>query len=108
MLDRLERPQRLTLLKFVCSFAWADLEIRDEERAFVSRLVDRLGLGEDEAAQVQRWLASPPVEDTVDPSQVPREHREIFLETIKGVIRADGEISEEERDHFAIFDELLA
>ena len=50
MLDELDGPQRLNLLKFVCSFAWADLEIRPSERRFVSGLVGRLGR--------QRQLAS--------------------------------------------------
>ena len=37
-LDRLKGRERLNLLKFVCSFAWADLEIRSEERRFIKRL----------------------------------------------------------------------
>ena len=108
MLDELDRPQRLNLLKFVCSFAWADLEIRPEERAFVSRLVERLELDPLESAQVQRWLEYPPREDAIDPLSIPRKHRETFLETIKGVIRVDGVIAEEERAHFELLEELLS
>ena len=38
MLEGLDARQRLQLIKFVCSFAWADLEVRPEERSFVARL----------------------------------------------------------------------
>ena len=85
MLDQLDRDQRMKLLRFVCSFAWADLEVRPSERAFVSRLVDRLGLSGREAREVRAWLDAPPDEDELDPHQIPVEHREIFIETVKGV-----------------------
>ena len=42
MLNELDRADRLQLMKFVCSFAWADLEIHRKERAFVRDLVQRL------------------------------------------------------------------
>ena len=53
MLDRLSSAERLRLMKFVCSFAWADLEVRPEERRFVARLIDRLGLTPAEEIRVQ-------------------------------------------------------
>jgi uncharacterized tellurite resistance protein B-like protein len=49
MLDQLDREDRLRLMRFVCSFAWADLEVQPEERAFVRRLIARLDLAEDRA-----------------------------------------------------------
>ena len=58
MLGQLDRAERLRLMKFVCSFAWADLEIRPEERAFVARLVRRLELDPDERRRVESWLES--------------------------------------------------
>lgn len=107
MTDSLEPRERLQLLKFVCSFAWADLEVRPEERAFVARMVERLALGADERAQVRRWLERPPSPDSVDPMTVPREHRETFLEAIEGVIASDGEIAPEERESLALLRDLF-
>ena len=107
MLDELNSVQRMNLLRFVCSFAWADLEIRPAERAFVSRLVDRLGLSEDEALRVRGWLESPPPEEELDPHLIPVAHRAIFIETVKGVIRVDGEIAPEEFENFELLSELL-
>ena len=52
-LDQLKGRERLNLLKFVCSFAWADLEIRSEERRFIKRLVERLELDPDEALVIE-------------------------------------------------------
>ena len=94
-------------MKFVCSFAWADLEIRPEERSFVARLISRLDLDPSEALQVAAWLDLPPEPEGVDPTRVPLEHRELFLESVEGVIHADGEISPEERENLTLFRHLL-
>jgi hypothetical protein len=93
VLEEIDTAQRLNLLRFVCSFAWADLEIRPAERAFVSRLVDRLGLEGSEAAQVNAWLESPPLEEELDPHLI--------------LIRVDGEIAPEESENLELLSELL-
>ena len=107
MLDQLDRRDRLRLVEFVCSFAWADLEIRPEERVFISRLIRRLELDEEENLQVQQWLDRPPGIDGLDPTSIPAAHRVIFVEAIEGLIGADGEISDEERESFDVFKQLL-
>ena len=107
MLEQLRRRERLRLMKFVCSFAWADLEIRPEERKFVARLIRRLELNDDDRRQVETWLDVPPDPDAVDPTLVPTEHRQIFLEAIKGVILADGEVTPEEHENLVLFEKLL-
>jgi len=108
MLEELDRRDRLRLVEFVCSFAWADLEIKPEERVFISRLIRSLDLDEDEDLKVQQWLDRPPRIDDLDPTSIPHAHRRIFVEAIEGLISADGEISDEERDSFEIFKQLLA
>ena len=97
----------MRLLQFVCSFAWADLEVRPEERRFVAKLVDQLELDDSERALVQGWLETPPSPDDIDPTAVPNAHRKLFLEAIEGVIIADGVIAEEERINLALFRDLL-
>jgi len=107
MLDDLDRRDRLRLVEFVCSFAWADLKIKPEERVFISRLIRRLELDEDEHLRVQQWLDRPPGIDDLDPTSIPAAHRRLFVEAIEGLISADGQISDEERDSFEIFQQLL-
>ena len=107
MLDRLNQRERMRLMKFVCSFAWADLEIRPEERGFVKNLIERLTLDDDERVKVAGWLEVPPDIELIDPTLVPHEHRRIFLGEIQGVIESDGEIAPEERENFRIFEALL-
>jgi uncharacterized tellurite resistance protein B-like protein len=107
MLDRLNQRERMRLMKFVCSFAWADLEIRPEERDFVKNLIERLTLDDDERGKVAGWLEVPPDIESIDPTLVPHEHRRIFLGEIQGVIESDGEIAPEERENFRIFEALL-
>jgi len=103
----LNRHDRMLLLRFVCSFAWADLEVRPTERAFVSRLSDRLALDEDERRQVEAWLAQPPPPESVNPALVPKKHRMRFIRAIESVISIDGEISSFEKDQLLSFAQLL-
>lgn len=107
MLEALERRDRLRLVEFVCSFAWADFEIQPEERTFIARLIRRLDLTEEEDHQVQRWLDRPPSFDRLDPTSIPPEHRRLFVQEIEGLIHSDGEIADEERETFEIFQALL-
>ncbi len=108
MLKQLNRDERLRLMQFICSFAWADLQIRPEERAFVARMIGRLKLEEEEQRQVQAWLEMPPSPEGVDPTQIPMEHRKLFVETIAALITADGEISPEEAENLSLFMQLVS
>jgi hypothetical protein len=103
-----KRADRLRLMKFLCSFAWADLEVRDAERVFVKRVVQRLGLNDEDEVKIQGWLSVPPDPESVDPMQIPRAHRKIFLDSIEGVIVSDGVITPEERESFDVLKTLLA
>ena len=91
-LKDLTREERLKLMGFVCSFAWADLEIQDDERSMVRKLVKQLELDEEEAAQVEAWLVLPPRADDVDPNDIPTEHRQLFLNVAMDMVRADGHV----------------
>lgn len=106
-LDTLPIDDRMTLLRFVCSFAWADLEIADTERTFVADLMQRLDLPDDERVQALEWLKIPPRPEDVDPTQVPREHRQLFLRVVLEMVQADGKIDAEEIESYALFEQLL-
>ena len=108
MMRSLAREERLRLLKFVCAVAWADLEVHSAERAFARRMVTRLGLGPDEIAQVEAWLQVPPRIDDVDPSEIPLEHRKLFLDTLRELVLADGSIDEQEQASLALLEDLFA
>jgi len=100
MFDALSREERLLLLRFVCAFAWTDLEVTPRERAFVERLVKRLRLEGDDAEEVAGYLHVAPAPGSVSPSAIPVEHRRAFVESIRGVIYADGRVDPEEREQF--------
>jgi len=107
MLDKLSRPDRMRLMRFVCSFAWADLEIQAEERSFVKKLVRKLKLTADEKQQVDAWLAVPPSPEEVDPTDVPKAHRQLFLDTMRDIVTIDGLVDPEEDESFALLEQLL-
>jgi uncharacterized membrane protein YebE (DUF533 family) len=87
-------------LRFLCAFAWTDLTVTSKERRFVERLVERMGLEGDDAGDVQEWLHVAPAPGSVDPKQVPAEHRRIFIEAVRAMIYADGNVDDEEREQF--------
>ena len=94
-------------MRFVCSFAWADLEITDRERDFIIKMVDSLDLDEDEREEVAQWLEVPPRADDLDPEDIPREHRQLFLDAARAMILSDGEIEDVEAENLVILDQLL-
>jgi uncharacterized membrane protein YebE (DUF533 family) len=107
MLAKLSKSERLLLLKFVCAFAWADLEVKDSERALVKRLIHKLGLDADEAKQVEQWLKKPPKPEEIDPNKVPRAHKKLFLDSARQMIAIDGEIDPAERENLELLEQLL-
>jgi uncharacterized tellurite resistance protein B-like protein len=104
--NALSRSERLQLLRFVTSFAWADLEVTPAERAFIHRLVSRLHLDPEESRQVEGWMKVPPPPDDIDPTTVPHEHRLLLLTVVREMMEADGEVSEEERETLALLEQL--
>ncbi len=67
-LSHLEHADRLRLMKFVCAFAWADLEIADQERSFITKMAKQLHLGGDDHKQVKAWMELPPKVEELDPN----------------------------------------
>jgi uncharacterized tellurite resistance protein B-like protein len=105
-LETLSRSERLQLLRFVTSFAWADLEVSPAERSFIHRLVSRLHLAPEEARQVEGWLKVPPPPDDIDPTTVPHEHRQLLISVVREMLEADGDVSDEERENLALLEQL--
>lgn len=106
-LNNLSNEEKLRLVKFVCAFAWADLQVDESERKFVRGLVSNMGLSEDELKKVEGWLDSPPVEDDLDPNEIPDDHRQLFLDAALEMVTADGVVDRMEVENYAIFELLM-
>jgi len=107
MFDQLNTEDRLRLIRFVCAFAWSDLEVRAAERDFVIRLVKAMEFGRDERQQVEGWLKHPPPPEEVDPMLIPIAHKKLFLTAAADLIRSDGEVDPREAEDLALLRELL-
>ncbi len=103
----LSRNDTLRLLRFVCSFAWTDFVVTQEERDLVNRIVAVSDLTAADKAAVQGWLKVPPSPEEVDPTEIPIRHRQVFLEAVRAVVVADKHVSAEERDSLRLFEELV-
>lgn len=106
-LKSMAREDRMLLLRFVCSFAWADMQVQPEERRTIGALVDRLELDDAERQQVAAWLEAPPDPESVDPQLVPREHRSAFVKAVETVITADGVVHPSEREQLLLLGQML-
>ena len=107
-LEKLSREDRMKLMRFVCAFAWADLKVADEERLFVSGLMQKMDLTDTESAEVASWMTHPPAPEDVDPMEIPTQHKEIFLSAVREMGKADGEIAKHEADTYVLLEQLLA
>jgi len=105
--DDLSPSARLQLMRFVCSFAWADLEIADSEKAFVLKMAERLQLTDEESGMVEGWLKIPPRPEDVDPNDIPDENRQIFLNTMLEIVGADGVVDQNELESLSLLERLL-
>lgn len=103
----LPKDARLKLMGFVCSFVWADLQVADDERNLVRRLMSQLNLDEDEMDQVEAWLQVPPRAEDVDPNDIPLEHKQIFLNAALQVVGADGVLDQAEMENLSLLEQLL-
>jgi uncharacterized tellurite resistance protein B-like protein len=96
----LSKADQLLLLEFLCAIAWVDSEVTPAERRYISRLMDHLELSQEERARVQEWLENEPAPNSVKPERIPREHRHVFINALREVMYADGEVNAWERERF--------
>lgn len=106
-LNDLGKDDRLRLMRFICSFAWADLEVQDAEKSFVHRMLAQMQLDDEEQVRVQEWLKIPPMPEEVDPTDIPAEHRQMFLSTVLQLVGADGVVDSKEMETLSLFEKLL-
>jgi hypothetical protein len=99
----LSPADRKQVLRFAASFLWADLEIVDAERRFLTELAEEL----DEPDEVARLLACPPEPEDVDPASVPPDVADVIRQTALRAIAADGNVEPEEMTMFELLDDLL-
>lgn len=106
-MKELQSEERLKLLRLVCTMAWADSEVQQHEKGFIAKLIFSMGTPASEIRQVKKWLEAPPPEDDLDPASIPKEHREMFLEACRGVMTADGTVTDGEKAALAKLEKQL-
>ena len=107
MLENLADDDKLRLLRFLCSFAWADLNVGVPERKLVVDLIRRFGLRAEDAAMAAGWLDHPPNEDDIDPTDIPREHRQLVLDAVLEMVGVDGRVDSMEAESYAVLEALM-
>ena len=107
MLDKLDRPTRLRLLRILAAAAWVDGEVQDAEREFFAGLIEKLPMADDERALALGYLDSPPHPAEADPTKISPDHRRALMDMIWRIVAADGVVADEEKDAVKDLEEIL-
>lgn len=102
----LSSTDRKQVLRFAASFLWADLEVADSERRFLTDLARELDVS-DACEELAGLLESPPSPEHVDPTHVPPEAADVVRQAALRAIAADGFVSKQEMTMFELLDDLL-
>jgi hypothetical protein len=106
-MEELLREEKLQVLRFICAFAWADLEIREEERALVNRFIEAIDLPKDCYQQVYSWLDHPPRPEEIDPYDIPTELRTAVLYAAEAMMVTDGDVDSRELELLQLLKSLF-
>lgn len=102
----LSDSDRRQVLRFAASFLWADLEVADTERSFLTDLAHELD-SRDADDDVAELLAHPPTPEDVDPASVPPALANLVRRSVLRAIAADGRVDSVEMTMFELLDDLL-
>ncbi|MBX3228030.1 MAG: hypothetical protein KIT84_27605 [Labilithrix sp.] len=94
---------RALALRIAASFLWADLEIAESERNFLTNLARELDVEED----VDALLACPPEPERIDPNEIGPHTAGLVRDVALRAIASDGHVHEEEMLMFDLLDDLL-
>jgi hypothetical protein len=101
---RLSPVDRLQVLRFAACFLWADLDVAEPERRFLTDLARELDI---EPAVAAELLARPPSADDVDPTGIGLDAANAIRHVALRAIAADGRVIDKEMKMFELLDDLL-
>jgi len=101
--DDLTEAERIELMRFMCSFAWADGEVQAGERVVLERVLNSLNLNPDDRAKAETWLSEAPDMTAFDFAAIPAKTRGVFVDHAFEVASADGGLAVEEMRHLKMF-----
>jgi hypothetical protein len=104
MITQLSSADRLKVLRFAACFVWADLDVAEPERRFLTDLARELDIEPRVAAEL---LAQPPCADDVDPTDVGIDTANAIRHVALRAIAADGRVIDKEMAMFELLDDLL-
>lgn len=100
----LSHADREKVLRFAASFVWADLEVAEEERRFLTTLARELEIDD---ARADSLLACPPIPEEIDPNELSARTADVVRQVALRAIASDGHVREEEMQMFELLDDLL-
>jgi hypothetical protein len=108
MIENCTSEEKLQIMRFICTFAWADLKVVQAERQFIMRFCDTLVLNDDERKEVESWLKHPQHPDDIDPFSLPKHLHEYVLSAAQAISIVDGEFDDKESELLEILQGILS
>ena len=87
---------RRTLIAMMCKIAWADGVVQDEERAYVERLIVRLGGQPVSQDELDTWLRDGVPEDAL--KDIPEQLKQMFFYEALRLAESDGDLDPSEQE----------
>jgi uncharacterized membrane protein YebE (DUF533 family) len=101
--DELTEAEQIELMRFLCSFAWADGEVHDTERTVLEQVLGGLTLSPEARADAQAWLSEPPDMEGFDFGAISPEKRSAFIDQAFAVAAAHDGLGAQEIRHLKMF-----
>lgn len=101
--DDLTESERLELMRFLCSFAWADGVVQPQEKTVLERILGSLELSAEAHAEAEGWLTAAPSVQGRALRSIDEKKRATFIDGAYEVAAADGEIAADELEHLKMF-----
>lgn len=99
----LTAAERIELMRFLCSFAWADGEVQPQEREVLERVLGGLRLDAEARAKATTWLFTPPDMAGFDFGAIDPDKRQLFIDQAFAIAAAHGGVAPEELRHLKMF-----
>ena len=101
--DELTESERIELMRFLCSFAWADGEVQPQEKIVLEQVLGGLNMSPEARAEVEPWLTTPPDVEGRELETIDDAKRAAFIDFAYEVAAADGQIAADELKHMKMF-----
>ena len=107
MKENFTSEEKMQIMRFICTFAWADLKVVPSEKLMIERFCNTLQLDENQRKEVNSWTKRPIHPEDIDPFSIPDHLKKYILSAAKAISIVDGDFDEKEAELLELLQNLL-